>query len=243
MKFIIVSLLVVIVSMFFSSGIHELGHMIAGILQGWKFEYMIFGPLKIYKIDERIKVGFEKNMMMWGGVSYCTPKEKSEKNIKVYRNILLAGPLLSIFLGILALLYVLCTMSIDVMFTTIINNTFKLFLFVFGLQSIAMGIISIIPLPIPTGLLYVDGYRFYRLLKYDKEEVAIFLLVEKEMFKEDITSFEEIAVLTESKSLNIRYMGYDCAIDLYKKKGDIEKEEYYKNLKEEIKTKVSPLLR
>jgi hypothetical protein len=45
--------------------VHELGHIIVGLVNGWKFYLLVIGPLGI-KVDEsgRVKFYFEKQIAM-----------------------------------------------------------------------------------------------------------------------------------------------------------------------------------
>ena len=106
-------LLCLIAAYLFSTIIHECGHGIVAIFQGWKFDYLIIGPVKIYSQDKKVSVCIEKNIALWGGVCSTRPKERNEKNIKIFRRVLIAGPVASVLTGIIALIYAFSVSGLD----------------------------------------------------------------------------------------------------------------------------------
>lgn len=152
---------------YLASGIvHELGHIVVGLIKGWKFYLLIIGPLGI-TVDEgdNIKFYLEKRVIMWGGAGCTLPKEVNENNIKIWSKVLLGGPLASIIMGMIFLPVGIITGNI-------------VFLLL-GAMPLAMGIICILPLPLKTGILYTDGGRLSRLHKGGQEadeEIALFKL-------------------------------------------------------------------
>lgn len=81
-----------------SALIHELGHIICGLLNHWKLFMLVVGPIKFYRdtINSKIKIGIEKNVILWSGVGGTFPVKRSKDNINVWSKILLSGPLTSI---------------------------------------------------------------------------------------------------------------------------------------------------
>ena len=59
-----------VVAYFVCAFVHEGGHVVAGLLQGWKFYLLVVGPFKLYRDekDDKVKFGLEKNMVLWGGI-------------------------------------------------------------------------------------------------------------------------------------------------------------------------------
>ena len=58
--------------------IHEIGHLCVGLLNGWRFFSLSIGPMKLYRehMDEKIKLGFEENILNWCGV--CATFQKNQ---------------------------------------------------------------------------------------------------------------------------------------------------------------------
>jgi len=81
--------------------IHEMGHIIIGLIYGWKFTLLVIGPIGL-KVNETGKLQFylEKRLVLWGGVGGTLPREVDDKNSQIWGKILLGGPLISILSGI-----------------------------------------------------------------------------------------------------------------------------------------------
>lgn len=194
---------------YFISGIvHELGHIVVGLTNGWKFLFLVVGPLGI-KADKNGKIVFyfEKRAIMWGGVGAALPQRVDEKNIKIWSKVLLGGPLASIIMGIVFLPFGIATKNIMLLFL--------------GAMPFAMGIACILPFPIKTGILYSDGARLARLHKGGQEadeETALFKLTENQAAGGSIKDIDlnSIHSLVKSKDAAIRYYGYYYEYQYYK---------------------------
>jgi len=187
-----------------SAMIHEMGHVACGLFHHWKLYMLVVGPMKLYRetMDSKIKIGIEKNPILWGGVGGTLPTKESEENIKVWRKILLAGPLTSIVFGILMLPVFIVTKNI--------------FVLLLCLMPIAMGAMCIIPMKMKTGLLYNDGTRYNRLQSGGQEgaeERAIFRLIEVSLFggEEAVYPEEYVEPLLASKDPDFQYYGYNAS--------------------------------
>lgn len=195
--------------------VHELGHIIVGLINGWKFYLLVIGPLGI-KVDEqgRVKFYLEKRIAMWGGVGCTLPKQTKENSIKVWEKVLIGGPLASIVMGII--------------FLPLGIITAKIVFLLLGAMPLAMGIVCILPLPLKTGILYTDGGRLSRLRRGGQEadeEIALFKLTENQVIgvdfsKVDINSIES---LVKSKEVGIKYYGYYYKFLYYKATSNKEK--------------------
>lgn len=231
----IVEYIIIAVLCYVVSGIvHELGHIIVGLINGWKFSLFILGPIGL-KVDEndRIKVYFEKRVSLWGGVGGTLPKEMKENNIKIWSKVLLGGPLASIIMGIIFLPLGIITENI-------------VFLLL-GAMPLAMGIVSILPLPLKTGILYTDGERRSRLHKGGQEadeEIALFKLIEYQVTTEDFSKLDVNCIdpLLKSNELSINYYGYYYKFQYYKGISDKEKMNFFLKEMEKIKSKVPSII-
>lgn len=189
-----------IVAYFCSTLVHEGGHVLCGILHNWKLYLLVVGPFKLYREkleDEKVKLGIEKNPLLWCGVGGTLPRERSDENIKTFSKILLAGPLASMGLGIVMLVFFLLHHS--------------LFLLLLALVPIAMGIACILP-GVKTGILYNDGSRYLRIKRGGQEsaeEKAVFEAIEVSLFDANGTySREGIDAMIASKDVEFQYMGF-----------------------------------
>ncbi|MTI68099.1 MAG: hypothetical protein FH753_16075 [Firmicutes bacterium] len=214
--------------------VHELGHIAVGLANGWKFWLLVIGPLGIKADDNgKIKFYFEKNITLWGGIGATVPRRIDNNNIKIWSNVLLGGPLASIIMGVIFL-------PIGLM----MNN---IFLIVLGAMPLSMGIISGLPLSIRTGILFVDGKRWYRLHnggQEAKEEIALFNIVEHLNTRGNYSTIKlsSIEALINSKEVGIRYYGYYSKYQYYKElKCEEEMIEIIKKI-EDIKDKAPKII-
>ena len=188
-----------VVAYFVCAFVHEGGHVVAGLLQGWKFYLLVVGPFKLYRDekDDKVKFGLEKNMVLWGGIGGCIPREEKEDNMKGFAVTLLAGPMASVILGVLC--------SVSLFFHVSIFGAMMTFL------PISMGIICLLP-NVKTGILYTDGGRFLRIIKGGKtleEEKAVYKCSLKDQYRpDDCYDESDIEAMTTSEDLSFQYMGH-----------------------------------
>lgn len=212
MKTILIYFLISILCYFISGIIHELGHIIVGLVNGWKFHLLVIGPLGIKSdVNGRIKFYFEKKIAMWGGFGCIAPQDFSTNNIKIWSNVLIGGPLASIIFGIL--------------FVSLGIFTMKFFLILLGAISLSMGVICILPIPLKTGITYSDGGRWSRLHRGGQEadeEIALFKLAENEITNDNFSKIDSknIQSLIQSKNIDIGYLGYYYSFKYYKSKNN-----------------------
>lgn len=229
---LVIFLIGAIVCYWMSTLIHELGHVVCGLIHHWKLFMMVVGPMKLYRenMDSKLKIGIEKNPLLWCGVGGTLPTKESEENVKVWGRILLAGPLTSIVFGILMLPVFIVTKNVIVLLLC--------------LMPIAMGVMCIIPMKMKTGFLYNDGTRYKRLRaggQEGAEERAVFRLIEVTLFggEEVIYPTELVEPLLASTDLDLQYYGYYYAyMNLIRQNRYEEAEEELANM-ESIRGKVS----
>ncbi|MFZ7119881.1 MAG: site-2 protease family protein [Eubacteriaceae bacterium] len=228
--YILISILCYLVS----GIIHELGHIIVGLINGWKFHLLVIGPIGV-KSDEHGKINFylEKRTVMWGGVGCVLPQEVKEDNIKIWSKVLLGGPFASIAMGIIFLPFGIITENIV--------------LLLLGAMPLAMGIVCILPVPLKTGILYTDGGRWSRLHKGGQEadeEVALFKLTENQFACGDLSKIDIniIEPLLKSKEVGINYYGYYYKYKYYEAISNKEKMEFIIEEMDKIKSKVSSII-
>jgi len=231
---IIVYILISVLCYVVSGIVHELGHIIIGLMNGWKFSLFILGPLGL-KVDENghIKAYFEKRISLWGGVGGTFPKEIKEDNIKIWSKILLGGPLASIIMG--AIFLPLGIIKDNIIFILL------------GAMPLAMGIVSILPIPLKTGILYTDGGRLSRLNKGGQEadeEIALFKLTEYQNISGDFSKFDINCIdpLLKSKDISINYYGYYYKFQYYKEISDKEKMNFFIKKMGKIENKVPAVI-
>lgn len=163
----IVEFIGVIFTILFVLGIHELGHLVTGLIQGFRFELFVVGPLGIKREDNRIKVYFNKNLAYYGGVAAVLPVDDNPKNIKKFANVILAGPIASIVLSVSCFL---CAYFFDF--------PGEFFTFMAGFTS--FGIFLATTVPSKTGTFFTDRKRYQRLMSNGEErdtEIALLRII------------------------------------------------------------------
>lgn len=224
-----------IVCYLISTLIHELGHIIYGLLNHWKLFMLVVGPVKFYRksIEAKIKIGIEKNLTLWCGAGGTLPPYKSDENFKTWANILIAGPIASIIFSVMMLPLF------------IVHKTF--FTLLLCLMPLAMGIMCLLPLKMKTGLLYNDGTRYRRIKSAGPEaleEKAIFQLMEITMF-EGLSALypqELIDPLLHSKDYEFNYYGYYYSYINAKNNGNLNEADMQLSNMKKIKDKVPKLI-
>ncbi|MEL7124290.1 MAG: site-2 protease family protein [Bacteroidota bacterium] len=180
-------------------GVHELGHLLVGLVQGFRFELYVVGFLGIKREEEKVKVYFNKNLGYYGGVAATSPTDGSPDNAKKFARILLAGPIASILFAVIC--YVIALYS------------FGEWKFIFYLGALAsIGIFIATTVPSRTGMFFTDRKRFQRLIKPGKDrEIELAMLNIMGQFTKD-NSYEnikksDIELMTKDDTPFIRYFG------------------------------------
>lgn len=153
----IIIIIGVIIIMHFVLFIHELGHVVMGLLQGFRFELLVVGLLGIKREEEKIKIYFNKNFGYYGGLGLVVPKDDSSDNLKIYANILLAGPIASIVFAVMCFFMV-----------SYLANPFGIIVFTAGIAS--FGIFLATTIPSRSGMFYTDRKRYQRLMTPGKDQ-------------------------------------------------------------------------
>lgn len=81
---------------------HELGHLVGGWLVGFRFLLFVVGPLKVLREDDGIRVRFNKDVSLYGGMAASAPADDRDLARRT-AIVILGGPLTSLALGVLSL--------------------------------------------------------------------------------------------------------------------------------------------
>lgn len=232
---IVVLLLSAVACYFIATMIHELGHIVCGLFYHWKLFMLVVGPLKIYRetLNSKIKIGIERNIIMWCGVGGTLPIKKSEDNIKIWGKILLAGPITSIVFGLIILPFFVITKNVV--------------LLMLCLMPIAIGVMCLIPMNMKTGLLYNDGTRYKRINNGGQEELeekALFQLSELSILdgEDVIYPASLIRILLNSKDTELNYYGYYFLYRNAKRNSNLEEIELQVSNMKKIQNKVPKII-
>lgn len=198
-----------------SAVIHEFGHIIVGVLNGFKFHLLVVGPLGIKrKDDDKLAIYIEKNPALWGGVGAALPQNNNDKNYDVFAKVLLGGPISSIIFSVI--------------FIPIGIVTDNIFFILLGFMSLGMGSSCLIPMK--NGCFYSDGGRWLRIRRKGQDglvEMAIWNITQTYILNGDFSNInvEETKVLKNDKESTNQYLGYYYAYNHYKDINDFENAE------------------
>ena len=131
--------------------IHELGHIVAGLVQGFRFELFVVGVLGVKREEGRVVTYLNKNMGYYGGIASTLPTSSSPENLKKFANMVLAGPIASLLFA------VVCFVA-----SQYVGKPFGLLLYTGGITSI--GIFLATTIPTKTGMFFTDRKRYQRLM-------------------------------------------------------------------------------
>lgn len=225
---VLLFLLSCIVCYLIAGVVHELGHIFAGVVQGFKFYLLVVGPFGL-KRNENDKIVFyiEGNTAYWGGVGGTFPPNDNSDNFDKFAKVLLFGPLTSIMFGLLMLPIAIAT---DMLFFVLLCA-----------MPIGMGVVSLIPLK--TGAFYSDGGRWMRMRNETtrRVELALWNIVQRAGLNQKYIDIDldDINILISDKEQSTKYMGHYFLYLHYKDRNDLVKTEEQKYLLQELTSKVS----
>lgn len=136
---------------------HELGHLITGLMNGFRFDLFVVGPLGVKRENDKVKVYLNKNLAYYGGVAGTSPIHESKDNAKKFAYVLLAGPIASIIFAIICF-----TISYFA------GKPIGIIFYTGGMISIAIFFATTIPSR--TGMFFTDRKRYQRLVTPGKDQ-------------------------------------------------------------------------
>lgn len=153
----IIMIVGVIIMVHFVLMIHELGHVVMGLLQGFRFELLVIGLLGIKRKKERIRIYLNKDMAYYGGAAMTLPADDSSENTGKFAKVLLAGPIASLAFAFIC-------------FFTVYHfaNPYGIIVFTGGLAS--FGIFLATTIPSRSGMFFTDRKRYQRLMTPGKDQ-------------------------------------------------------------------------
>lgn len=181
-------------------GLHELGHLLTGMAQGFQFLLFVVGPLGIKREEDKIVWYFNKNLGHYGGLAATTPVKNDPANAQKFARVLLAGPLISLLGGLLLL-----------WLSTLLATPWNVIVFTGGAVSLALFLATTIPSK--TGIFYTDRKRYQRLIRPGKaQEVELAILRIMGQFAQDNSyqnvNPDDIEILIEDEEPLTQYFGW-----------------------------------
>jgi hypothetical protein len=136
---------------------HELGHLIAGLMNGFRVELFVVGPLGIKRENDQVKIYLNKNIGYYGGLVATSPIDDHSDNAKKFAQVLLAGPIASV-------LFAMVFFAI----AFFAGKPLGIIFYAGGLISIAIFFATTIPSK--TGMFFTDRKRYQRLVNPGKDQ-------------------------------------------------------------------------
>lgn len=141
----------IIVGPFLAIFLHELGHLLAGLVQGFRIELFVVAIFGLKRENDKVVPFLNKEIQFFGGIAATSPLQIGQNLKNQFAVILAAGPLFSLLFGTLFLLLFAYTNSI-------FNSTFA----IVGLVSVGLFIAT--TLPEKSGIFFTDRKRLQRLI-------------------------------------------------------------------------------
>lgn len=216
--------------------VHELGHLITGLYQGFRFELFIVGPLGIKRENDKLKIYFNKNLGYYGGATASSPVDEHPDNAQKFANMLLAGPVASLLFALVcALLGALLKGMGSIIF--------------YAGCAFSTAIFLATTLPGKTGMFFTDRKRYQRLTipgKDQEVELAMLRILGKFSREQSYRNInaEDIKVLIDDRYDFIRLFGlFTCICYQLENAGTIHPEiaEAYRTTSEEFPKNVIDL--
>ena len=195
-------LVAVIFIMYMVIVIHELGHLLTGLFQGFRFELFVVGFLGIRRAENnKIKVYFNKDFNYFGGVAATSPRQDHPDNARKFANLILAGPLVSLGFALLCFLLLII----------VADANWRIVCFIGSIGSFAIFLAT--TLPSRTGPFYSDRKRYQRLVRPGKDraiELALIDVQGKMNTKDGLARLDvaKLHLIQQDESPFFRYIGY-----------------------------------
>lgn len=133
--------------------IHELGHVVFGLIGGLNFKFMTVGPITIQKEKGKVRIRENKSWAYFGGVATLVPPSIETPNLsKKWAWMTLGGPITSLLFGITS--------------GYIYMVSYYQYLLYISFFHFAIFAVTIAPIK---GMLMSDGMQFLILIKGDEK--------------------------------------------------------------------------
>lgn len=137
--------------------LHELGHVLGGLIMGNDFVFVTAGPLKLSTEEGSLKLSLNKHINLSGGLAMTLPKKVEGFRLRRFV-VIFAGPFFSFLSALICFcLYVFSWPSL--------SANIQVFILLFGLLSLMIFMITIIPQNM-NGMM-TDGYQLLMILRDD----------------------------------------------------------------------------
>lgn len=224
----------VILCPFVAIMLHELGHLFAGLIQGFKLQLFVVAFLGIKREDDKVTFYLNKELQFFGGIAATSPPKVTNNLKKQFAYILIAGPLSSLIFGALFLILFSITDSI-----------FNSSLGITGI--ISLGLFLATTLPAKSGVFFTDRKRMQRLLdkgrigdiEYSFLKTTSQLLIDSD-YKN--VSLDDLKMIQSDEDPIIQFWGHYYELKYFEETGNEEKVPTIKNNLSQYKEIVPPTI-
>lgn len=161
----IVKTILGLVALWAALAVHELGHLLTGLTQGFRFHLYVAGFLGIRRnpLTDRIEWYLNRDAQVFGGVAATLPTHQTTDLRQRFARIVIAGPLTSLFTGGLIFWLTYIGLTAPVVSGSALIRCSLFFGLIFSTTSLALFLATTIPTR--TGVFYTDRARFFRLIR------------------------------------------------------------------------------
>ncbi len=197
---------IALVAMFGAVLVHELGHIVGGLSQGFRFMLLVVGPFKLARKDEHapVRLSLNTSLELAGGIAACIPQGEHAL-VQRTKWMVLGGPLASVLLALVC--GMLLTFTAPASWSALVLMT--------GAVSAALAVVTLIPMR--NGNFVTDGKRFLQLhregpeARRDAAQLAITVRLQSGTRVDDVPREQIAALLEPSDGSIMEFLGRTTA--------------------------------
>lgn len=202
----------VLLALLTALAVHELGHLVAGLLGGFRFELFVVGLLGVKRTPAGIRVFLNRDVGLMGGVAATVPVTEDPGNRRKFAWVLLSGPLASLLLSLVA----------AVLFAASTSGAARSYWLVTAFGSAAVLLAT--TLPRKSGLFFTDRARFQRLMgqgRAAEAEVALLSILTRQAMNGGAKNIplDQARLLQTDDDATMRFWGTYFAYAYFRENG------------------------
>jgi hypothetical protein len=202
----------VLLALLTALAVHELGHLVAGLLGGFRFQLFVVGLLGVKRTPAGIRVFLNRDVSLMGGVAASAPVTEDPGNQRKFAWVLLSGPLASLLLSLVA----------AAAFTASTSGAARSYWLVTAVGSAAVLLAT--TLPRKSGLFFTDRARFQRLMGKGpaaETEAALLSILTRQVVDGGVKniSLDQARLLQTDADATMRFWGSYYAYAYFREHG------------------------
>ncbi|WP_221031512.1 hypothetical protein [Actomonas aquatica] len=120
-----------------ATGLHELGHLLAGRLNGERLFLFTVGPFKILRTPNGLRAGMDRSLNLFEGTTVCLPKDPGKLNLRGFARVVAGGPAASLLGAVGGGLLSRGMEPVAAIHSSFLHNSMVLFSVISALQFLA----------------------------------------------------------------------------------------------------------